>query len=254
MHVNGAFYSRKHSEKDNMRVAIIKYGHRKVSTKKAIAWGKKVGDSNPLVINNLNSGIMPGETEGDNSFYEFSAYRLACRQLVGEGPFLIVNDTLFHNHLAGAWLHMLRRIKVSGPAVVGDIRTENTSFPEKGKFFLASWLFYLPDRNSLTMFSTSLDTAFKSASKPASTDYNQYVDHWLRGKKWMGGWHGTLSHEAYERKKLVIRLEHALSLELEKHQLIKGIGLFCREYSFVRLAERLYTRLLGLMKHPSDSR
>jgi hypothetical protein len=252
MRGNGQYCLTRRSNEDRMRIAIIIYGHGKVNTSRAVSWGKKAGDPQPLIINNHVESLAPGELEGDNRHYEFSAYRMACRLLDGEGPFVVVNDTLFHNHWAYSWVHMLRKIRISGPAVVGDIRTEKISFPEKSKSFLASWVFYMPDRNSLTMFSDALDSAFERASNPVGTDYNEYIDRWLKEKKWYGGWHGSLSNEAYQRKKSVIRLEHALSLELEERQLMKSIALFSPEYKFVRLAERLYTRLLGLLNRVTD--
>jgi len=230
-----------------MRIAIIKYGHQKVTTPKALAWAGRAGDSNPLIINNDLSSIMPGEIKGDNSSYEFSAYRMACSLLEGDGPFLVVNDTLFHNHIASGWLWMLRKIKVSGPAVVGDLRSEKTSFPEKGSDFLASWIFYLPDRQSLQMFSTALDAAFERAASPEGSAYALYVDQWLKGSRFTGGWHGKTDAEAYARKKHVIRLEHALSLELDKHQLIRSIALFAPAYTFIHAAERIYTRILAVV-------
>lgn len=247
MHGNGVFCSRRHSERNSMRIAIIKYGHRKVTTRKAVAWAGKAGDPNPLIINNHISSLMAGETKGDNSSYEFSAYRIACGLLEGDGPFLIVNDTLFHNHIASVWLRMIRKLKVAGPAVVGDPRSEKISFPEKGAFFLASWIYYLPDRESLRLFTNALDKAFIRAAAPEGDEYARYVDHWLKGNRIYGGWHGKSDDEAYARKKRVIRLEHALSLELDKDNLIRSMAGFAPEYALVRLVERIYTRSLALL-------
>ena len=234
-----------------MEIALVVYGHKRLSPDKAKDWCRKLSTSGPLIINNEPASLLPEEYRGDNSAFEFSAYRQACLLFRTEGPFLIANDTLFYNHWSAAWKGMLRKLPkkdIHSPSVTGDIRRERIGFPEKNPAFLASWIFYLPDRESLMAFSECLETAMLQADQKASVAYESYVNNWLAGKSALAGWHGSADEANLIRKKKVIRMEHALSLELEARGLMHSIGEYRPEYPLIRIIERIKTRSYAIFR------
>jgi hypothetical protein len=234
-----------------MEIALVVYGHERLSPDKAKDWCRKLSATEPLIINNDPASLLPEEHPGDNSAYEFSAYQQACLLFRTEGPFLIANDTLFYNHWSAGWKCILRKLQkkdIPSPSVIGDIRRERIGFPEKKPAFLASWIFYLPDRASLTAFSESLETAILQAEKKPSDAYEVYVNNWLTRKSSLSGWHGSADEENYIRKKKVIRMEHELSRELESRGLMHSIGDYRPEYPLIRIFERLKTRYYAIFR------
>jgi hypothetical protein len=228
-----------------MEIAIIKYGENYADNQTIRDWCKKLGCHNPIIINNKTSHLLSNEIAGDNSCYEFSAYKMALSKFKGEGPFLIVNDSLFKHHLPAAWAQMVKKanqLKVPAPSVWGDQRKEDVSFPEKEKEFLASWIFYIPDRASLQTFQKALDEAIASVDLPLSPGYKGYIDQWLNGKKWLRGWKGPMDDETYKRKLLSIRLEHGLSKSLSSHGVMRSFGQITMLYRITRWAERMLYR------------
>lgn len=234
-----------------MEIALIIHGHERISPDKAKDWCRKLGFATPLIINNDHASIMEEEHRGDNHAYEFSAYRQACGLFATEGPFLIANDTLFYNHWSAGWGCILQKIQkkaLPSPAVIGDIRREKLQFPEKNPAFLASWIFFLPDRASLLAFSESVETAILQSEMKASDAYESYVNNWLTRKSALSGWHGSANEANLIRKRKVIRMEHALSLELEARGLMHSIGNFRPEYPLIRIVERLKTRYYAIFR------
>jgi len=228
-----------------MEIAMIKYGEDYAGDQTICDWCKKLDCVDPIIVNNKISNLQSNEIAGDNSFYEFSAYKIALSKFKGEGPFLIVNDSLFKHHLPAAWMLMIKKanqLKVPAPSVWGDQRKEDVSFPEKEKQFLASWIFYIPDRASLLAFQMALEEAIASLGQPLSRGYQDYIDQWLQGKKWLRGWKGPMDDETYNRKVLSIRLEHGLSKSLSSQGVMRSFGQITLLYKITRWAERILYR------------
>jgi hypothetical protein len=229
-----------------MEIAMIKYGEDYAGNQTILDWCKKLGCHNPIIINNKTSHLQSNEVAGDNSYFEFSAYRIAISAFKTEGPFLIINDTLFKHHIPKAWSLLIQnasRLKTSTPAVWGDLRKENISFSEKEEEFLASWIFYIPDRTSLFAFQMALEEAIASLGQPLSIGYQSYIDHWLRGNYWLRGWKGSIDDETYKRKWLSIRLEHGLSKSLSSQGVMRSFMQITMLYKITRWAERILYRL-----------
>jgi hypothetical protein len=174
----------------------------------------------------------------------------------GEGPFLVVNDSLFKHHLPEAWTLMIKKatqLKVAAPSVWGDQRKEDVFFPEKEKQFLASWIFYIPDRSSLLAFQMALEDAIASLGQPLSRGYQDYIDQWLHGKKWLRGWKGKMDDETYKRKVLSIRLEHGLSKSLSSQGVMRSFGQITMLYRITRWAERILYRFTPTVEDIHES-
>jgi len=235
-----------------MEMAVVVYGIDRVSRQKILNWCKRIGVNTPVIINNHPTQHLQNDVKGDNTHFEFSAYHQAVRHFAGNGPYLIVNDTLFINHWAKAWMMMVNKLQKSNPdapMIIGDLRNEKESFPEKGKRFLASWFFYMSNASALKQFDDSLKVAMNKPMNALSPAYEQYVNHWLRSKSLLTGWHGKSNAENINRKKQVIFLEHTLSLEIEKRLQLSSIGSYYAPYRFVRIIERLKTRFHAVKRN-----
>lgn len=205
------------------------------------------------VVNNAIEGKKGVDIAGDNTAYEFSGYLVVAREFKGEGPFLIVNDTLFKNHQTPLWKALVERLLVTANwnenAVWGDIRNDGNTLPERPNPFLASWIFIVPNRKVLAVFTNTLETMIKAPMPTFSEPYEQFLTAWLR-KRPLGGWHGTRNEAAMKRKRLAIKYEHTLSKKL----LAAGIELRSMgekspfRYWVTRLADRVSTRLLSMRK------
>lgn len=205
------------------------------------------------VVNNAIEGKNGAEIGGNNAAFEFSGYLVVAREFKGEGPFLIVNDTLFKNHQTPLWKALVERVLVTAnwneDAVWGDIRNDGNTLTERPNPFLASWIFIIPNRKVLAVFTDALETMIKAPMPTFSEPYEQFLTAWLR-KRPLGGWHGTRNEAAMERKRLAIKYEHTLSKKL----LAAGIELRSMgekspfRYWVTRLADRVSTRLLSMRK------
>lgn len=206
-----------------------------------------------LLANNDRSGRRPHELEGDNSAFEFSAYVLLCRSLEGEGPFILLNDTLFKTHWQWGWLkllqHTLKNIDSRQQAIWGDMRNDGDTLAERPNPFLASWVFVIPNRQSLVLFADVLDCLCKTDLPEPSPAYAEFLDWWTAPNRRWRGWHGNRSDEELLRKKRSIMLEHALSKALAQNSLpIRSLGSFAPAfYQLIRLTDRLRTRLKSII-------
>lgn len=213
---------------------------------------KRISADHVFVLNNHSASVEADEIAGNNQFYEFSGYRELCDRFSGEGPFVILNDTLWVNRWVRGWSKLLRSFQQKNNGVYGDIRIENGEIPERPNTYLASWVFVLPNREVLDQFIASLDAVMHDTYPEPSKAYRQYIDRWF-APRWYAGWHGVRSKEALSRKLHCIRMEHALSkVLLEKGLTLHSVGenrpLF---YAILRIADRSYTlwkRIIALNK------
>ena len=239
-----------------LEVALVCYGRQYVAQQEFMDLLVRHNWQLACIVNNEKSTVKAGEVAGSNAAFEFSGYAEALPHFKSEGPFLLINDTFFYNHLAWAWTKVVQQLTHattkhgSQPlaGVWGDIRRESVAFPEKDKAYLASWFFYVPDRAALSAFQQCLDTLLTVPMPPASMAYAAYVDDWLQARSFFGGWHGHLNEETLARKRRVIRMEHRLSQLLVHAHLLHGVDERIRWFPLLRLLERMYTRWLALSK------
>jgi hypothetical protein len=203
------------------------------------------------VINNSGDSQGVGEMRGNNSAFEFSGYALALDMMKGNGPFVLVNDTLFCHHWNLSWRFMLQRLLADSwlyardGRILGDLRKESIEFPEKPSTYWASWILVMSDRSALQRVRDALqrvNLAEWSASSPA---YEAYVENWLHRPWWRGGWQGNPTPTAIQRKKISIRREHELSRILLQEHGLPAIALGHRQpicYRITRWVDRAMTR------------
>lgn len=234
-----------------MEIAVVKYGNFNATNDQIRSWSKSLQCDTPIIVNNHEQSLTVDEIKGDNSLYDFSGYAIAIKAFKTEGPYLLVNDTLFKHHIPFFWRNIIRRIKhikLDTPSVWGDHRKENISFPEKDKLYLASWIFYIPDRASLQLLEQTLETAIQKMNEPVSAAYQQYIDQWLLQPTLFRGWSGNMNEEAYARKNRAIRIEHRWSKELSKAGALRSFQQVYPLYGLIRLMERLKYRFDILVK------
>lgn len=241
-----------------LTVGLVVYGDQYISQAKALAWAKRHGWELAIVVNNEPNGAQPGQRQGSNTHFEFSGYLEALAQMSGPGPFLLINDTFFYNHATWLWcaaLHRWNQQLADQPKelawVLGDVRHEKEIFPEKDGSFLASWLFYLPNRASREVLAACLSQLTTESLPEPSIGYQTYVNRWLQSKGPWGGWHGERSEAALARKQRVIRLEHRLSQLLQQGGWMRGADEYLVGYPLLRLYERLKTRFLAIQSKSS---
>lgn len=238
--------------KQQPALGFVIYGSNPDKRKWIKRWQQKLGVGHLVVINNNLTTRMDDELTGDNSNYEFSAYQQLCRLLPGEGPFILVNDTLFKNHWEWAWARLcriaLRRLSCSEMTLWGDVRIEGGHIPERPNTYLASWIFVVPNRLVFSKLADTLATLCSQELPPPGADYQRYLENWLFPKVWYKGWHGKRSEADNQRKLRSVRLEHALSKQLPTAQIqIRSLGHFHPAlYKLIRLTDRLITRTLAL--------
>lgn len=207
-----------------------------------------------LILNNNNSHSLQNDDEmaGNNQYFEFSAYRQLCDLFSGEGPFIIVNDTMFTNHWQWAWAKLCKRAVQKMPhgqmVVYGDVRIEGGTIPERPNIYLASWIFIIPDRHVLRQFSLLLDSVMLQRLPDPSPSYRRYIDEWIHPPVWYKGWHGQRNQEAINRKIRCVVMEHLLSKRLAEYGLrLQNLGQFRKIlYALVRIVDRLVTRIIAV--------
>ncbi len=221
-----------------------------------LAWAVRTGIAEDRLLFIENRPGTKADHAGDNSAWEFSGYSVALKLFQGEGPYLICNDTLLRNHWHQGWSRLIAKwlIELSKTAEVqiwGDVRAEAFAWEEKPKVYLASWLWILPNRASLDAFRQILDHVLNTPFPEPSTLYLEYYKNWLRKPWWAGGWYGVPNDDEMNRKLRSIRMEHALSLEMNRHypEALCSLGTaYPLWYRVIRLADRLLARFNAMKR------
>jgi len=233
-------------------IGLVVYGNSAKWQQQIAGLKKDLQVTQLLVANNDHQNCRPEEIKGDNSSFEFSAYAQLGSLLEGDGPFVIVNDTLFKTHWQQGWTRLLQkaiaRMDRRELVVWGDIRTDGDDIPERPALFLASWIFVLPNRQSLEAFVQILSELCAAKMQEPSSAYAHFLQWWTSPSRRLFGWHGLRTAENLQRKIRSIRLEHALSAALHQKNIpIHSLGHFSPlAYKFLRLFDRLRTRLDSL--------
>jgi hypothetical protein len=232
-----------------MNIGIVTYGGGK-DLEAGINLLKSEFNSAVIFVFNNNVNQACSYLDGDNEYFEFSAYKKMIPIFNGAGPFLILNDTLFKTHRALYWIRLIQNHQkifkgsnATENAVFGDIRFDGNEFNERPNPFLASWVFLLHSRKELDLFGIALSNVCNESTFNSTPEYDNFIHKWLNNKSWFSGWHGPKVESA--RKIKSIKMEHRLSKEFNSIGLkIKSLGegqvLF---YKWLRLMDRLYTRM-----------
>jgi hypothetical protein len=243
-----------------MKIGIITYGSLESLDSEIRKIKRRFPQATLSVINNKPGAAKADQIQGSNGDYEFGGYSEMVELWSAEaqhgtttsgsdGPFLIVNDTLFQTHYTEGWLDLvslsLNSMNASGSEVYGDIRRDGDSLAERPDPFLASWFFLLPNRTSLQRFSFALNQSLQEPQTEFSEGYRLFLENWLHPKGKWRGWQGSAHPSVKERKIRCIYLEHRLSKLMPLHQLqIVSMGYFGENrYKVLRLIDRIRTRI-----------
>ena len=207
------------------------------------------------------------EIAGDNRNFEFSGYVKALEQFSGEGPWLLVNDSLWAHHSVSGWKQILqdwlktmqsqKRKSAVVEGIWGDLRHDGLAIDIKEGSFLASWIFGISGHHAKSTIHHSLLQVLEEGTVPGSPEYADYFKKWLRLPWWRGGWYGPLDEGALNRKFLCLQWEHRWSRHLRK-RLEGRIHSFeevaKHSYWWVRLQDRWIARWValrnrGFLKH-----
>ena len=154
-------------------------------------------------------------TEVSNSHYEFGGYLAGLQRVQTEGPFLIVNSTVFLTRALGLWKRVLNASNIYKSPVYGDATpSPDARIPEIPHPYYSSWIFLIRDREALQTFTTALERSLSQVQQEPSPAYKSYLERWLNPRNRFYGWHGPKTPQALQRKKLTIGWEHRLSAEL----------------------------------------
>jgi hypothetical protein len=154
-------------------------------------------------------------TEVSNSHYEFGGYVAGVQRVQTEGPYLVVNSTVFLTRALGIWKRVLNASNVYKSPIYGDATpSPDPRIPEIPHPYYSSWIFLIRDREALKTFSTALERSLSQVASEPSPAYAAYLERWLNPRNRFYGWHGPKTPQSLQRKKLTIGWEHRLSAEL----------------------------------------
>lgn len=155
----------------------------------------------------------------NNDYFEFGAYHEALQHVRSDGPYLLVNNTVFRTRSVFLWKQVLRGIPTTDLApFYGDgtprPRPHLADIPDP---YYSSWIFLIRDKEALRVFTDAIAQSLPQCLEERTDSYRAYVNAWLQPKNRLSGWHGPKSKEHLARKEKTIVWEHALSTELVKH-------------------------------------
>jgi hypothetical protein len=154
-------------------------------------------------------------SEVSNSHYEFGGYLAGSLGVQSEGPYVIVNSTVFQTRSLWAWKWILRSSNGFKAPIFGDATPSPDPYIEEIPHpYYASWIFLVRDREALKAFSDALVRVLGTVTPKPSPAYAAYLQRWLEPRSRLYGWHGTNTSKALARKKQTIQWEHRLSKEL----------------------------------------
>ena len=203
------------------------------------------------VINNKPNDLSFGRL-GENRLFEFGAFEDLMLNFKSDGPYLLLNDTFFSNHVSGFWMMLIKQwskelIKkpVLENIIYGDVRQDGDALKERPGLFLSSWIFMIPNRRALTTFLESLlEVTRKPIPVKHSPEYELFLTLWLQSKHPLRGWQGARTKENLFRKRTSIYIEHQWSA----HATEKGLELVSLGvnnqilYACIRILDRALAR------------
>lgn len=154
-------------------------------------------------------------TEVSNSHYEFGGYLAGLQGVQTDGPYLIVNSTVFLTRALCIWKRVLNASNFYKSSIYGDATpSPDPRIPEIPHPYYSSWIFLIRDRKVLETFTAALERTLSQVAPEPSPAYAAYLERWLNPRNRFYGWHGPKTPESIQRKKMTIRCEHRLSAEL----------------------------------------
>lgn len=154
-------------------------------------------------------------TEVPNNHYEFGGYLAGAKGVQTEGPFVILNSTVFQTRSFWTWKRILRSQNTFNAALYGDATpSPDVQITEIPNPYFASWVFLVRDKPALHDFVNALERTLSNPSPAPSSPYAAYLQHWLEPRNRFYGWHGIKTPQSRARKKQTIQWEHRLSREL----------------------------------------
>lgn len=214
-------------------------------------YSKYFGGISVDVINNKPNDLGFGRL-GENRLFEFGAFEDLMLNFKSDGPYLLLNDTFFSNHVSGFWMMLIKQwskelIKkpVLENIIYGDVRQDGDALKERPGLFLSSWIFMIPNRHALTTFLESLlEVTRKPIPVKHSPKYELFLTLWLQSKHPLRGWQGVRTKENLFRKRTSIYIEHQWSA----HATEKGLELVSLGvnnqilYACIRILDRALAR------------
>jgi len=205
-------------------------------------WADRLGAQLTLLHTHPDRAGLPTYVGKDH--FEFGAYAAAARHAAPNGPYVVVNDTLFRSHASGLWANWLlaARSSMHASGVFCDVYPAPKERPvEIPDPYASSWIFYAPTRSSLENFSAAVQRVLEAPTPPLSSAYTAFLDRWLNHPLPGVGYQGPRSPEDLARKRQTIVWEHSLSRELQAAgQLHPFVG---PGYRALRTLDKLLRRL-----------
>ena len=154
-------------------------------------------------------------TEVSNRHYEFGGYLAGAQNVKTEGPYVIINSTLFQTRSLWAWKRILKASNACKGSLYGDaVPSPDARISEIPNPYYSSWIFLLRDKQVLASFCGALERTLSITPPEPVGAYAAYLQHWLEPRNRFYGWHGTKTPQSRARKKQTIQWEHRLSREL----------------------------------------
>lgn len=240
-----------------LAIGVVKYGDSVSSIHIRGLIAQWFPNAKVFIINNRKDGALEGEFQGSNSGHEFSGYLELLTSMGMESPIVLLNDTMFKNHVDFGWFFLVRSVlnRSTGKenTIYGDLRYDGNDLIERPNPFLASWIFVINEKRVAIEFQRVLQLLLSEPLPHWSQQYEAFLEDWLNGAKWNKGWHryGT-SAEMLHLKKRNIFWEHQISAKMQERGVcLRSLGTFYPfTYKVIRLLDRLNTaiyRWVGLI-------
>lgn len=182
---------------------------------------------------------------GSNRFAEFSGYQEGLSYLNDiHTPCLILNDTALAHHSQSLWCSQVVQWSTEGgDSVLGDPRREPIDTEHGTLSYYASWIFWLPTRQSIEDFASALAQVTEKWDEAysKSRSYRTFINRYLKGSLFHG-WKnaGLRDQKATDLKIRCIWAEHRLSL-LHKAQGYHIMALSTNRAPILRAIDRFYS-------------
>lgn len=178
-----------------------------------------------------------------NTHFEFTGYAAAARHAQTDGPYVVVNDTLFRSHASGLWANWLLAASSSlhASGVFCDVypapRERPAEIPDP---YASSWIFYLPTRADLETLSAAVQWVVSQPAAEPSPSYRAFLDRWLNHPVPGVGYQGPRTPEDLARKRQTIVWEHVLSQLLATSNQLRAFS--GTRYKILRFIDKILRR------------
>lgn len=233
-----------------MNLVLVAYRWNQQKSQALTEWINHLPEVRRIVVVNNHNEASWNDSKysvvfGTNRFAEFSGYQEGLEILNDvQTTCLILNDTALAHHSQLLWCSQVAQWNFdSSQSILGDPRHEPIHTEHGPLSYYASWIFWLPTRESIKVFTSALIEVTEKwdDSYSKSRAYRTFINRYLKGSLFHGWKNAGLSDQkATDLKIRCIWAEHRLSLIL-KMQGNQIAALSTNQAPILRAIDRFYS-------------